>query len=319
LRARPPLRYCATARPTRALLAAAGTLFAIVASEAAARAATVDVPPDCGSAREFQGEVEARLGSETALPALELEIRPDGQRYRMRLRLRGETRDLEDADCRALFRAAVVIAVAVTLSETREPHPTPAPVAPPAPARPTSKPAASNQRFPFATDANANHWVFALALGGGVNLGLLPKAAPALELYGELAYRRFGLGLSLRYLAPSARQDESARGVSVQAVGGEMALLYRAGLIDASAGVAAYDLFGSGFGVGAREDAAWAVGPAVGLSIVALQTRWLWLSLGGELYWNVQAPKFQILNYGQIFSSSPLSGILFLRVGPRFL
>jgi hypothetical protein len=173
--------------------------------------------------------------------------------------------------------------------------------------------------LPFATDANAHHWVAALALGGGVNLGLLPKAAPALELYGELAYRRFGLGLSLRYLAPSARQDESARGVSIQALGGEVALLYRAGLLEASAGAAAYDLFGSGFGVGAREDAAWAVGPAVGLSVIPLQTRWLWMSVGGELYWNLQAPKFQILNYGQIFSSSPLSGILFLRVGPRFL
>ena len=111
-------------RPGWARRVAAAALFALgfAWSPAVFAAPSATLPPGCGTAEEFEREVRQRLGRETALPTTSLEIVPEGSAFRLRMSVGAEQRELEDTDCRQLFRAAVVVAVAVTLSRSAE-HP----------------------------------------------------------------------------------------------------------------------------------------------------------------------------------------------------
>ena len=276
-----------------------------------AAAAEVAVPADCGSGAEFEREVERRLGQPSPLRPLSVDIHAERGGYALRMQVGGEQRELHDSDCRALFRAAVVITAAVTLSETRErrsePRPaTSEPVAAPAPTA-SSEPARAPRELEVA-----------LALEGGLNFGLLPEAARELGLFAKVRHRHFGLSLSSRYLGPADQQDASGRGVQIQGVNGELGALYRAGVLELSAAATAALLFGSGYGPGRQADSAWAAGPAASITLLPYDNSWMWVGVGGTLYWNVMAPDFEFLPYGPIFSSSTISGSLFLRIGPRF-
>jgi hypothetical protein len=271
-----------------------------------------ELPPGCGSAAEFQREVDRRVRQGVKVPATVLRIAPGLAGYRLEMRVGGEHRQLEDRDCAALFRAAVVVTVAITLSENAErtpreavrPEPQPAPEPPPAP--PTSRPSGSGPEL-------------ALGLGAGIEFGLEPQAAPAIDVLGKARWRRFGVALGARYLAARETQDESGRGVRIQALALRASALYRpARALELGLGLGASDLFGAGIGPGRRDDSAWAYGPFAWVGVLPLETRWFWLELSGELHWNMQRPKFEILQYGEIFSSSPLSGGIFLHGGARF-
>jgi hypothetical protein len=271
------------------------------------------LPSDCGTAEEFEGEVRRRLSKGISLPDTSLEIVPEGAVYRLRMSVGGEQRELEDADCRQLFRAAVVVAVAVTLSQ-RERPPSETRRAP-APTAPTPK--AEDPAPP----RRASNLEVALALGGGFNLGLLPEIALALELQGKsVFYDRFGVALSARYLFPrSAEKDSQGRGLTASAAGAQLLGVYRPlAYMEAGLGGSVYRLSGEGEGVGQRSDTAWGGGPNMALSFLPLPSGPLWLALGTELQWNVIRPTFEFASHGPIFTSSRFDFSVFLRLGPRF-
>jgi len=267
------------------------------------------LPPDCGTAEEFEGEVRRRLSKGISLPDTSLEIVPEGGLYRLRMSVGSEQRELEDADCRQLFRAAVVVAVAVTLSQSERP---------PSETRRAPAPSAS---APKAEERRASNLEVALALGGAMNLGLLPEMALALDLQGKsVFYDRFGVALSARYLFPrSAEKDAQGRGLTASAAGAQLLAVYRPlAYMEAGLGGSVYRLSGEGEGVGQRSDTAWGGGPNAALSFLPLPSGPLWLGLGTELQWNVIRPTFEFASHGPIFTSSRFDFSVFLRLGPRF-
>src|SRR5262245_44392588 len=118
-------------------LAALGAV--LIAARLAQAAPTIVAPPECGSQAEFEGELSQRLGrgAPAVLPATVVHIDREADAYHLSMWVGREQRDLRDADCRALFRAAIVIAVALT-----EPLAPPAerPLNPPAMAAPAPPP-----------------------------------------------------------------------------------------------------------------------------------------------------------------------------------
>lgn len=277
-------------------------------------APSVTLPAGCGSTEEFEREVDRRLGREGRLPPTSVEIVAEGAQYHLRMSVGAERRELRDADCGELFRAAVVVAVAVTLSESA--------------ARPNSGAEATAGADVPASGSNAggprtgpSDLELSAALGGGLMVGLLPKLAPAFELQGRALFaERFGFALAARYIARTAQEaDADGRAVAANAVGGLLSGLYRpSGYFEAGLGGSVYRLAGTGSGPGNRSDAAWAAGPHAGLRFLPLQRSPIWLGLGGELQWNALRPRFEFLNHGQIFISSRFNFSLFLQVGPRF-
>lgn len=250
------------------------------------------------------------------MPSIALEIVPEDSGYRLRMSVGAKERELRDVDCRGLFRAAVVVAVTVTLSESaerpsaearRETVSTPANPEPVAPAATASgAPPASNVELSF-------------ALGGGFHVGLLPKVAPLFELQAKsLFYDRVGLALAARYLARRTH-DQGERGVTVDALGGQLTGRYRlSGYWEAALGGSVYRLAGTGQGLGQRSDSAWAAGPTVGLCFLPLPRSRIWIALAGEAGWNALRPRFEFENYGPIFTASRSNFALFLQVGPSF-
>lgn len=293
------------------LLTHAGVLCT---AERRANAAEIDVPVSCGSRAEFESEVERRLGRQSPLQPLDVHIHAEAAAYTLRMRVGNEQRELHDSDCRALFRAAVVITAAITLSETRERRS--------APAAPSGTRSNEVQTAPVMaqrqTAQSPRELEIALGLEGGVNFGLLPEPARQLGLLAKVRRKQLGLELSARYLGPADRQESSGRGVSVQGVNAELAALYRLSVLELSLAGTGALLFGSGYGEGRRSDFAWAFGPAASLMAIPFENSFMWVGVGGSLYWNLLNPQFEILNYGQIFSSSTVTGSLFLRIGPRF-
>jgi hypothetical protein len=298
---------------------AAAALFALALlarSNAVYAAPNATLPPGCGTAEELEHEVRQRLGRETALPPTSVEIAAEGQGYRLRMNVGAEQRELEDADCRELFRAAVVIAVAVTLSQSAQ-HP------PRETDRTTTPNTTARATEPSASSASVrvSKRELAFALGAGFNVGLLPKPALELELQGKsVFYDRVGVALTARYVAARSDDDDAqGRGLTVSAAGGQLSGLYRpTGYLEAALGASLYRLAGEGRGSGARADTAWAAGPNAGLCFLPLPRGLLWLGFGGELHWNALRPRFEFSHFGPIFTASPLDFSLFLRVGPRF-
>lgn len=293
--------------------AIAAAVFSV--SRAAPAAPRVVVPADCGTAEEFEAELRRRFEREVYLPSIALTITPapaaEPARYHLHLSVAQETRELEDSDCRALFRAAVVVTATIVLSESEaEPSaPPPAPVAAPPPAPPA----------PSSVEAPEARRAFRLggSLGAGVSVGLVPQAAPAFTLEGRALFAPgFGFGLAGHYVTEESYEDDAGRGVTVDAWGGRAFGLYQPiPYLLTGLGASASKLNGTGQGSGGRSDSAWAAGPTAGLWFVPLPRLPVWLAVGGELYWNVLRPVFAFDNYGEIFSSSRFTASLFLSVG----
>lgn len=279
-------------------------------------APSVKLPAGCGSSAEFEREVERRLGREARLPPTSVEIVAEGAQYHLDMSVGAERRELRDADCVELFRAAVVVAVAVTLSESAA-RPNPAArdeaTATSGPPEPSGN-ADSSQTGPSDLELSA-------ALGAGLTVGLLPKLAPAFELQGRALFaERFGFALAGRYIARTEQEaDAEGRAVSAHAIGGLLSGLYQpSDYWEAGLGGSVYRLAGTGSGAGNRSDTAWAAGPHAGLRFIPLPRSRIWIGLGGGLHWNALRPRFEFLNHGQIFISSRFNFSLFLQVGPRF-
>lgn len=184
----------------------------------------------------------------TARPAVRL--RPEQGGYRLEVELPSGTRSLRDADCRALFRAAIVIAA---LGEGA-PAPT-ADIAPPPPsseagfAEQLSAPSPRRSADALRTSGDALEPV---AAGDGrsslqtaepngtrspmhsdavaavaFHFGLTPVASAYLAAGAQLGRDRFRVRLLLGYLTPSTSERRGETRVRVDGVGGSLAADFR--------------------------------------------------------------------------------------------
>lgn len=267
------------------------------------------IPSECGSRAGFDAELKKRLGDDAPVESVQvaLEQRPSG--FHLRVQIGTEVRELDDEDCAELLRAAVVVAVAMLLHE-HEPPQSPSQQEPPPPA-----PAVSSHQRPL----------FALAAGAGVCAGTLPPPVLGLELEAKALWRRFGVGLALRYLSRGERRDDQGRGVRLQALGvGAVGIFRPSSAWEARLGFAAQHLFGEGFGENvptftSRPGSAWAAGPTLGLGFTLFEESPFWVGLGAEGQLNVVRGNFQIRNYSENIYDVPwLAGSAFVRFGLSF-
>jgi hypothetical protein len=255
-------------------------LVALVACASASAQTRVDVPSGCGSEGELRAGLARLLGNQRAAGAVPERLRivkTGAGDYALTLELAGESRELRDPDCRALFNAAVIVAaVAIDPSVNATAAPLPAEPAraeePPPAAEPTpalapvldapkpEEPApersgASRERPPIRGE---------LTLGGGAVFAVLPAVAPSLELSGALAYGDFGLTLAARYLASAEENAGGTHAVEVQGLGARLAAFYDlARFARFSAGVSADRLDGQGLGSAVRGSSSSGVALAV--------------------------------------------------------
>jgi hypothetical protein len=287
-------------------------LFTSVPSWAAA---SLRVPPECGSEAEFERETRARLDREVpALPTV-VAIERTGDGYLLRMRVGEELRELRDLDCRELFRAAVVVAVATAMSQPR-PTGRPKRAAALEPDRTEPQRAGLAQR----RDRASSGLTGSLAIGAGAHSGHSPKLVPTVELEARLSGSQFGGALGVRYIAPGSTLDDTGRGVEIEGAGLQLSGLYAPfPLFEARLGVGAFRLSGTGLGSPSdRSDTAWSGGPIAGVSVLPLRRGRVWVAAALEGEWHVVRPAFQILNYGEVFRVPRFGGSALARVGIRF-
>jgi hypothetical protein len=284
------------------------------------------LPPECGSETEFTRELERLLGNQVAEgQPVSLVIFPrDGAgAYTLRLQLRNETRELRDPDCRALFRSAVVISAAAVRPELGAvPETTAVERPPPATAPPSSKalppdvkarPILHAERAP---ETDRDTWRPGIHAGAGAMAGLLPGVAPMLELGGRAARGRWGLFGAASYLPRARTTDDEGRGVSIWALGAQVALFFEpAEWVRLSAGLAVHRLEGEGVGVTQElTDSAWSLSPLIEATFIAWQARDLRVELGLQGYGSIVRARFEIGRVGEVYRVPPFSGAALARV-----
>lgn len=283
------------------------TWLSLIALEARAQ---VDppIPPECGTRAAFDAELRKRLGEGAPVESVHVSIAKNGDRFKLRVEIGAELRELEDENCSELFRAGVVVALAMLLHDRTPPQAEPATT----PAEPvTAKPSSIRPRF-------------ALGVGAGINVGTLPSPTPTLELEGQVLWRSWGAALGVRYLLPSKKLDELQRGATLQAIAAHTAGVFRpSSTWQARVGFAVQRLSGEGHGSTHTQTAnVWAAGPTLGLAFVPYERPELgfWLGLAAEGQFNALRGKFQIRNYNQqddrdVHEVPWLAGSAFVRLG----
>jgi len=269
-----------------------------------------DIPAECGTRAVFDRELSRRLGDDTPTSNVRVSITQATGHYHLRVQIGGELRELDDASCIELFRASIVVAVAMLLHQPTKKSALSPPSSPPP--RPSPPP----PQYPR----------FALASGVGLALGTLPHPVLALELESKALWQYLGVSLSVRYLSPTAKVDDQAKKVELQALGAGVAGLFRPSRYwEARLGFAAQRLSGQGAGSIAErhQDSVWTAGPTLGLAFVPLQQGWLWAGLGAEGQLNALRGSFQILHYSRDVMGPPyeiypvpwLAASAFVRLG----
>jgi hypothetical protein len=308
----------------RTALPAAVVSFSLVLPHARANADTVTEPPqptpagatpnasgsftlpaDCGSEDEFRSELERLAGAHApqAYP-LQLEIietssSDSSERFRLLLEVRGERRELTHADCRALFRGAVVIAAA---SVKPPPLPPPAPAPPPAREPPPTPPGVPRDDGP---DLRGS-----LSLGAGAALGVLPGLAAVVEFRGTLELDAWGFSLAGRFLPPTHAAQEG-RGVDVVAAGARVAGTFRpVRPLNLSAGVDLDWLEGTGdAGISERQtDAAWGVAPSLEFALIPFESQHLRLEAATQARVALLRPRFVVTGFRDVYQVPSFGG-----------
>jgi hypothetical protein len=266
------------------------------------------LPADCGSESEFRSELERLAGTHApqAYP-VRVEIRETAsadpsERFRLSLDVRGERRELTHADCRALFRGALVIAAASVKPPAAPPPSTPPPRSetPPAPSPPPAPPPRDDG---IALGGS-------VALGAGAALGVLPGLAAVLELRGTLEVDPWGFSLAGRFLPPKHAAQEG-RGVDVMAAGARVAGTYRPlRPLILSAGVDLDWLEGTGdAGISERQtDAAWGVAPSLELALIPFESGHLRLEVAGQGRVALLRPRFVVTGFRDVYQVPSFGG-----------
>jgi hypothetical protein len=274
-----------------------------------------DIPPDCGSEPEFRAELDRLVGSdaERAFPT-SLRIRGGGAsgEFTLALEVGGRARELTHADCRVLFRSALVVAAASVRDEQPEPPATSEPAAPastpPPPSAPPPSAPAPNvpppaPPSPPARSEGGPPLRGSAAVGAGVALGVLPGVSGAFELRGGLSMGRFGASFAARYL-PARSASAEGRSVDIQGVGLRLAGSFALGpAVVLSAGVDADWLSGIGStGVAApRTDSAWAVAPSLEFALIPFRTEHLAVEAAIEGRLALQRPTFEVTGFREVY------------------
>jgi hypothetical protein len=278
---------------------------------------SVDAPPGCGSEAELRAELTRLLGADAAraeplLLQIRTPMREDAE-YALELEVHGERRTLRDRDCRALFKAALVMAAsvvepsrvqAVTPDKERAPEHAPASTAA-QPARESSAKLA---------------WRAHVDAGAGVAFGVVPAPAPRFELSGGVEHGAFGALLGLQYSTPEEKRVGDGHGVRAWALGGRVAATFApVSLLRFGAGVEIDRLRGSGLGAQIPDsDSVWMIAPLLEAALVPLQEGRLRLELALSAHYALVRPSFEILNYGAVFQVARVGGSAVARVGWRF-
>lgn len=298
-----------------AIFVATGILLA--SGPAGAQATTFDVDGECGTEREFRDGLSRLLGSaaERAWPTqLVIAREPASTEYRLTLELQGETRELRHADCRVLFRSALVIA-AVTVDPTLRipdepaaapPPPPPPPAAAPEPATPPPR----NETQPPGPALRGN-----VAVGAGVALGVLQGATGTLEVRGGITSGHFGGSVAAQYFLPR-EASTGGRSADLQGIGMRAAASFLpVPIVAVSVGMSADWLVGRGSaGIASPvQDSAWALAPSLELALTPRLTPSISLELGVAGQVNLLRPSFEVTGFREIYQMPPASLLILAR------
>jgi hypothetical protein len=291
-------RIVARARAHRACFVG---LVAFVAQGTSVAQSRFDVPPDCGSQAEFSSELERLLGGQAphAEPLSVVIDGGDGADYRLQIVLREGAREIRHADCRTLFRSAVVVAAAYYERERRR-HPAASGAVPARETRPHQKPA-PERSVSFEPR---------VAAGVGATLGPLPGAAPLFELSLGVVRDRVGFMLAGRYLSGTEERKASRHGVLINALGARALVSFEPwDRLHAAAGAAVYRLNGHGRGTAQPlSDATYTVEPVLEISAVLLRSESLELELGVGAHFAAVRPRFLIGGFGEVYEVPTFGG-----------
>jgi hypothetical protein len=313
----------------------------------------LEIPESCGSASELTREVSLlradSLRPDAARP--EVQLRQQGDEFVLQVVLPQGTRTLRDTDCRALFRAAIVIAalghessaegvLAQSSAEAvleqssaeavqRAPEPVPAASAPspaqvlaappraPAsalPERTRDKPPPARRRTP---PGPARAYV---SLQAELAYGVVPALSAALSA--GLSWQRglWGTRLVLGYLTPRTAEDGD-QGVRIQALNASLsAEVIPLSWLHVALGLDLFVLSGRGVGVrNSRTD--WTAQPAphLGLRALVWQRDWFGLSLTSRALWSPQPSRFGLSGGGTLYAAEHFAFQLGLAASLQFL
>lgn len=276
-------------------------------SHAARAQIAAEIPPDCGDASvsaELGRELRERLPASAQGEPVTVTITREAAGYQLVVLAEGQRRELHDRECAALLRAAVVVALAIVAPEAQTSSTT---VRTGPPSAPPPKKKDSGYRIAIGADA-------------GAQFGTTPKPAVLLGVAGQLAGRRFGLALGLRYLFSTTTLDSTEHGVRASAVGASLAGTYAPwSWARAEAGFAAYRLAGRGQGsVRDSNDSAWDGGPLLGVHFLPFTSPPFWTAVAAEGQWNLARAQFSIHEAAgnrEVFRAAALSASTFLQAG----
>ena len=282
----------------------------------ASAAISARIPEECGAQSEFEFELEQRLANLSAAETTRVTLTPEPSGYLLVVEAANQRRELHDSNCRELLRAAIVIAIALLDPTSKEAAPEPEPE--PEPERPVPlvpPPPASN-----APNRPHSRPKIAVAAGGGVHVGTLPRATPMLELDSQLKWKRFGIAAGLRYLLPQSTVDESEPGARISAVGAYLAGLFEPWRrIQVRVGIASYRLSAQALrSTEIGDGSAWELGLAAGTTFTPFERPPFFTLLGLEGQLNLIQPTFKILPDYEVFQVPLVSGSGFARAGVVF-
>lgn len=283
-----------------ASLVAGVALASLVSRGASAETSLFELPPACGSESEFRTELVRLVGAdaERAWPATLHILRDEpNATYVLKLEVGGRTRELSHADCRVLFRSALVVAAA-SVRPPLEAAPAPAPATEAEPA-PEPKPAPQPDSIP----SDSPPLQPTLALGAGLALGVVPNADAAFELRAGLMRGLLGASLAVRYLPPRFVSTEG-RGVDIQGLGFRLAgVVTPWPALALSAGLDADWLSGTGTsGIDKPStDSAWTLAPSLEAALIPFKNNHLALELAVEGRLALQRPHFEVTGFRQVY------------------
>jgi hypothetical protein len=233
--------------------------------------------------------------------------------YALELEVQGERRTLRDRDCRALFKAALVMAASVVEPSRMQP------VMADKERAPEHAPASTSEQ-PAPEHSAKVAWRAHVDAGAGVAFGVVPAPAPRFELSGGVEHGAFGALLALHYLMPEEKRVGDGHGVRAWAIGGRVAGTFApVSLLRLGAGFEIDRLRGSGLGARVPDsDSVWMIAPLLEAALVPLQDGPLRLELALSAHYALLQPSFEILNYGAVFQVARVGGSAIARVGWQF-
>jgi hypothetical protein len=260
-------------------------------------------PGTCGSSEELAARVAQVVGSERpAVVSAHVVITREGDRFAMRVAFPTRERSLTNADCRALFDAAVaMIAVEARAALAQQAAP-PLPLPPVIATPPTEPPEPSPRRV-----LSAGGW-----LEGGAVYGLLPGVAARFGLGAWLGSATWAGFVGLDYVLPRQTDDGYVR---VQALDGRLGARFSPREpLWLGAALEGDVLVGHGQGLAVNRDALItraALRLELGGALVRRGRHALWLVGGGALA--VHRARFEISHLGTAFQPALFSAFAELR------